>query len=284
MARYEWGGVGVTSLSPHGDGDIIERSVETATTFAAYLDRVRPDLIHFHCIQQLTASLIDVARERSIPYVVTAHDGWWISDRQFLIDDKGVPVARSGNWGDARRLARLRECLLGAAATIGVSRSHAELYRERGIANTILIANGSEQLPGVTPPPQDGPVWLGLLGGIGLAKGEQLLREALRKRYFRQLRFLVVDHTMPEGAVRYELWGFNEVKIVGKTSFDNVGSLYSAIHVLLAISVCAESFGLVAREAQRLGRWVVASNRGGMADDLTDGANAFVVAVDDVGV
>src|SRR3546814_304678 len=54
--------------------------------FMRFLDFEKPDLIHFHCIQRLTASMIEAVRERGIPYVVTVHDAWWISDFQFLMD------------------------------------------------------------------------------------------------------------------------------------------------------------------------------------------------------
>lgn len=275
--RYTWHGVPVTTLAPFTDGDAIERSVDTATFFEGYLDLVQPDIIHFHCIQRLTASLVDVAADRAIPFIVTVHDGWWISDRQFLVDEGGTPVYESGDWGDPRRLDRLRGALARARATVAVSRSQEQLYRSRGIANVITIGNGSDALCGVSPAPVDGPVWLGLLGGLGLAKGADLLQQALTRRRFGNLRFLVVDHRMLEGTARTELWGSNEVEIVGKASFANVARVYSRLHVVLAISVCVESFGLVAREARRLGRWVIASDRGGIGEDVIEGEDGFVI-------
>lgn len=275
--RYLWQGVPVTMLSPFTDGDAIERSVETASFFDTYLEHVRPDIIHFHCIQRLTASLLDVAAERGVPYVVTVHDGWWISDRQFLIDEGGIPVYESGEWGDRRRIERLRNALAGGRATVAVSQSQAQLYRSCGIANTITIANGSGLLPDIVPAPEHGPVRLGLLGGLGLAKGADLLRQALQRRRYANLRFLLVDHRMLEGAVRTEFWGNNEVEIIGKASFDSVSQIYARLHVVLAISVCVESFGLVAREARQAGRWVIASNRGGIGEDVIEGENGFVI-------
>lgn len=275
--RYEWRGVNVTSVSPFNDQDAIERSVNTDSFFEAYVQRIKPDLIHFHCIQRLGASLLDVAVRLAVPYVVTVHDGWWISDRQFLIDEEGVPVFDSGNWGEPRRLKRLGELLNKAVATVAVSREHGRLYESRGIRNVITIPNGSETIPGVSPPPSEGPVWLGLLGGLGVAKGSELLRDALRRRTFKNLRFLVIDHSKHETSLHHELWGENSVEVRGKASFDAVSKIYSRLHVVLAISVCVESFGLVAREAQRLGRWVIASNRGGMSEDVTEGVNGHVI-------
>lgn len=275
--RYEHSGIPVTSLSPFTDLDATERSKDTDRFFSRFVDRVSPDLIHFHCIQRLGVSLLEVAHRKNIPYLVTTHDGWWISDRQFLVDADGFPVTETGKWGDTDRLTALREALNRGAATIGVSHAQARLYEARGIANVRTIPNGSAAIPGVEAPPGQGPVWLGLLGGIGIAKGGDLLRRVLARRHFSNLRFLVIDHAMAEDSVRYELWGENQVEVRGKTSFEGVAKLYSRLHAVLAVSVCVESFGLVAREAKRLGRWVIASNRGGISEDVHDGIDGFIV-------
>lgn len=277
LDRYQWHGVEVTTLGETKDVDAIERSVATEEIFANYVDDLDPQLVHFHAIQGLSASLIDVVRDRAIPYVVTVHDCWWISDRQFLTDDLGALVSQTGAWGDPRRLGRLRQCLADAHATIAVSDTHAALYRSRGIPNVVVVTNGSDTREDVPWPEDDGQIWLGMLGGYHRVKGIELLKEALHQKRFDKLRFLVVDHRMLEGIERSELWGDNVVTFVGKTSFANVDQIYARLHGVLAISTCFESFGLIAREAQRLGRWVVASNRGGTADDLTDGVDGFVI-------
>jgi glycosyltransferase involved in cell wall biosynthesis len=277
VERYHWNGVPVTSIMPFPDVDGAERSAETEAFFQTFLDFVYPDIIHFHCIQRLSASLIDVAVAKGIPFVVSAHDGWWISDRQFLIDDEGTPVYETGKWGNPQRLQRLRASLNSAHATLAVSEAQARIYRDRGITNVITVANGSETLSGVKSPPDSGPVWLGLLGGLGLAKGSDLLSDVLKLRTYQNIRFLIVDHSMQEGRTRVEHWGNNKLEIVGKSSFENVTSIYGRLHGLLAISVCVESFGLVSREAQRLGRWVIASNRGGMGEDVIDSENGFII-------
>jgi glycosyltransferase involved in cell wall biosynthesis/TPR repeat protein len=275
--RYAWNGVPVTSVSPFTDLDEAERSEATDKLFAALVERVRPDLIHFHCIQRLGISLLDVARQFHVPFVVTAHDGWWISDQQFLVNADGVPVMDSGDWGDPARLVPLKDALNAGEGTIAVSDTHARLYRERGVHNVVTIANGSRTVPGVAAAPAEGPLWLGLLGGIGMAKGSELLRDILRTRHYPNLSFLLIDHGMSPDEVRHELWGENRVEIRGKSEFGKVGALYSRLHVVLAVSVCVESFGLVAREAKRLGRWVIASSRGGMAEDVHDGVDGFIV-------
>ena len=56
-------------------------------------------------------------------------------------------------------------------------------------------------------------------------------------------------------------------------------ALYAGLDVLLAPSLWPESFGLVAREARALGLWVVAGDRGALAEDVTPGVDGFVVDV-----
>jgi glycosyltransferase involved in cell wall biosynthesis len=69
--------------------------------FDQIVDAVQPDVVHFHCIQRLTASIVEVALKRKIPYLITVHDGWWISDHQFLIDQNDRLRLPSSNYFDA---------------------------------------------------------------------------------------------------------------------------------------------------------------------------------------
>lgn len=39
--------------------------------FLEFLELEKPDLIHFHCVQRLTASVVEAAKVSEIPYIVT---------------------------------------------------------------------------------------------------------------------------------------------------------------------------------------------------------------------
>ncbi|WP_413701737.1 glycosyltransferase [Psychromonas sp. KJ10-10] len=54
--------------------------------FEQFIELEQPDVVHFHCVQRLTASVIEATKDNKIPYIITAHDAWWISDHQFLVD------------------------------------------------------------------------------------------------------------------------------------------------------------------------------------------------------
>lgn len=281
VERYSFNQVSVTALAPWDRPDLGlgDEDHRVAEVFANLVDEFEPDMIHFHAMQLLSASPLDVAREKGIPYVVTAHDGWWISDQPFLADQNGDLVMQTGRWGETGRLERLKRRLLEADRVLTPSATFEALYQSRGITNATSATNGVHHLPPTPLPPYRGRLTLGLLGGLGVAKGASLLKQALGLKTFPNLEFVVVDHEAAADSSRVERWGKADVTLVGRIPQDQIGELYGRLHGVLAISVCAESFGLVAREASSLGRWVIASDRGAVSEDIRPGENGFIVDV-----
>lgn len=284
VERFGALGFDITAVAPSSSTGlgVPENDIATRAAFSEFLTRFKPDVVHFHCVQLLTASLLDEAASRNIPTVVTVHDGWWISDHQFLIGPNGRLVSETGDWGDSNRLSRLRRALRQVGCVVAVSNRFAELYEQRGIGPLSVIPNPITDLI-VPEPPSDGRLAVGFLGGFGLAKGGDLIRKAISAVSFPNLRFLFVDHAAPEGDERVERWGPNEVLVVGKVAHARVGDLYARLNVVLAPSVCVESFGLVVREAITLGRWVVVSDRGALSESVEEGQNGFVIDVANAG-
>ena len=110
-------------------------------------------------------------------------------------------------------------------------------------------------------------------------KGYFLLRQALERGRYQNLDLLVMDHALPPGEVQHARWGATPVLITGRVPQEAVGALYGRFDVLCAPSLWPESFGLVAREAQHYGRWVIASALGAIGEDVTPGQNGWVVDV-----
>ncbi|WP_170119015.1 glycosyltransferase [Roseicyclus mahoneyensis] len=263
-------------ISDHKMGDVFDR----------LLDRVRPDLVHLHCIQRLTGSIVDRLRRRSLPYVVTLHDGWWVSPNQFVVASDGAPETydfRSGARGSLPDRAKITQrSLKGAAAILAVSESFAELHRAAGIERVDTVENGVSALPELhRVPGPPGRVRIGLIGGASRHKGYSVLRAAIEARRFRNLDLLLVDHALPRGQTRQEVWNGTPVNLLPRVPLHAVGEVYGRIDVLLAPSVWPESYGLVTREALALGLWVIASDRGAIGQDVTHGENGFVVDVSD---
>ncbi len=296
IEAYAWSGIPVWSIGcPRREHmDWLAFDPAMADPVDAVLDRFQPHLVHAHCIQRLTATALERVAARGVPYVVTAHDAWWVSDHQFLVDqqhrlrmpwDSEVyeslpnPHTRAESW--SRRL-RLRGVLDGAAAVLVVSRSFADIYQRAGIASAVAVPNGLPELPPLEPAaPTPGRVRLAHVGGVVPHKGYYLLRHALARGRYRNLDVLVTDHAVTPGEERAELWGTTPVSVIGRVPQAQVGALYGRIDVLCAPSLWPESYGLVAREALHYGKWVIAGNRGAIGEDVTPGRNGWVVDVAD---
>lgn len=269
------------------------RDPEMYRLFTEFLEVERPDVIHFHCIQRLTASIVEAAIDAGIPYIVTAHDAWWISDFQFLVDhnDKvyaeGHPdpyqlIELAPNMALADSIERrrdLKDLLNRAEKRLTVSNAFADIYRANGISDIDVTPNGiSEYLPWR---PKDTRhtenVVCGHIGSMSEHKGYYLLKEAVLESQPKNLEFLIVDHSKEEGYEHRSFWGKVPVTFIGRVDQEKIVDLYRQIDVLFAPSIWPESFGLVTREAVACGCWVVASSLGGIGEDIVNGENGYVI-------
>jgi glycosyltransferase involved in cell wall biosynthesis len=258
--------------------------------FGEYLDRVDPALVHFHCIQRLTGSVVSAALARGIPYLITAHDCWWISGEQFIVNEAGEPylydyldplaTALKGRGRAYRRSMLFKEPLFGARQILADSEKSADLHRRCGVPNVVTIANGITQIDACarTASP-DGRVRLALIGGTAPATGYVLVKHALLSRTFEHLRLTVIDAGLEPGSSRQEVWNTTPVEFVAEFAGDQVPEFLAGIDVLLAPSVGVASSGLHALEAVHCGCWVVASDRGSIGDCITHGENGYVIDV-----
>lgn len=269
---------------------------EQGRLFEAFLAFERPDLVHFHCIQRLGGRVVEAARKRGIPYVVTVHDAWWISDFQFLVDPQGH-VHAEGHASDEvprhlpdgvtagaslERRRYLKDLLAGARRVLVVSEAFAELYRKNGVAGAIANRNGvARRQWQPRKPADDGRLRLAHVGGMSRHKGYHLFREALSGGGYRNLEALVVDLSRPFGYESRGHWNGLPVTHVGRYPQERITELFARIDVLVAPSLWPESFGLVTREAALAGAWVVASDRGGIGEDVRDGLDGNIVDVGD---
>jgi len=294
--QYGWNGIRVTKVStPQKAGMDWDYNNETiGEIFGEYLDQVRPSLVHFHCVQRLTASIVEVTQERAVPYLVTAHDAWWISDFQFLVDDKGllcdqrqndIAVLASQSKDLGRTIERqryLRNRLTGARAVLAVSEAFASIYRLNGYTNVSAVRNGVMPHTWLSrTPSKTGNVRIAHIGGMAHHKGYHLFCDALATQSYENIEGLVVDLSKPYGYRQTLKFGSTDVTFIGRIPHDQITDLYSQFDVLAAPSIWPESFGLVTREAVAAGNWVIASNVGAIGEDVLEGRNGFIVDVSD---
>ncbi|KAB8123966.1 glycosyltransferase [Komagataeibacter medellinensis] len=285
-----WHGVPVFRIATPYEPNMYWRPYNAETE--AYMHRVvrllQPDLVHIHCPQRLTVAVSDVCRVMNIPYIVTLHDSWWISDYPFLIKEDGSPAGvnvlpasqsyshQIGLPRSVERAIRLRDALHHASRLIGVSRSYSEMYRQLGF-DVMTVENGISVPTGLKRIPGKGNVRLGHFGGMEWHKGAYILEEALREGNFRNLSLTIMDFTLEAGAEIKEMWGTTPVTIRSKVLPSEIGQLYRETDVVVAASTWPESYGLVAREGAAHGCWVIANAQGAMGEDIEPGVNGFIV-------
>lgn len=286
VSNYAMDGVRVWSITAEGleGGDMQTRNPRMTDAFGALIDKIGPDLIHFHCIQRLTASAVEAARLRDIPYLITLHDGWWISPNQFLIDDRDeesyYSYAKSQTEEMPDRAKSVVRLLRSAKHLLAVSPQFQAIHEACGLTNVITVENGVTPLPAVQHRPSpSGRVRLAHIGGAVRHKGVHLVRNALLSTPYDNLELLLIDHAMPSGTSRTEVWGTTPVTITGKVPQAQIAELYSKIDILLAPSIWPESYGLVTREASASGVWVIASDRGAIGGDVVEDENGHRVDV-----
>jgi glycosyltransferase involved in cell wall biosynthesis len=295
LCEYLQDSVHVTRLSlpPYPDIDWRYQDQRVYEIFCQYLNLSQPDLIHFHCIQRLTASVLEAAADLNIPSIVTVHDAWWICDHQFMLDRDGVernfhqndPLVVARYADDLNKsLARRRylaKQLNRAKVILAVSEFQAELYRLNGFTHIQVNRNGIKPLP-VLPRTPSKRIRLGFAGGICVHKGYYFLKEAITAANLYNTELTVIDLFIDSGLLRHETWGNTPVKFIPKLTPERMADFYSQIDILVAPSLWSESFGLITREATLAGVWVVASNKGGLAEDIRSGITGDVFCPDHI--
>lgn len=76
---------------------------DVTRAFAAFLERERPEVVHFHHLLKLGLGLVEAAQERGIPCVYTAHDYFPVCHRYTLLRPD---LTHCDVRGDARACAR----------------------------------------------------------------------------------------------------------------------------------------------------------------------------------
>jgi len=114
-------------------------SAEVDREFEGLLDAINPDIVHFHHLLDLSASLIEIVKLRGLPVVLTLHDFWFICPRiNLLKSDYSVckgPDIRSENCFKCGYRARA-EALAEVLVKYLVPRSLSKVYELSFMAMT----------------------------------------------------------------------------------------------------------------------------------------------------
>lgn len=292
------------------------RNPRVDAAFAAFLARVRPDVVHLHGLQGFGAGPVSLAKAAGAAVVVTMHDMWWFCARQFLVQKDlrpccpvvncGVcPCERDNQWLNQRN-RRLAAQLGNADLVLAPSSTMLELLRANGVdasvlhldenaANASATANTAAAEPGAgtdTPDPDDPAA---LVAPTLAARSGDPARRLVRFVYaggWHPLKGSAV--TLAAARLLAGLPGW-ELDVYGWEPTADDGPVPSQVHskpaypagqvrqvlsqydVLLMPSVATESYSLITREALDAGVPVISGDNPGPTEVVHDGVNGLVV-------
>jgi glycosyltransferase involved in cell wall biosynthesis/SAM-dependent methyltransferase len=296
LLRYEAGGLNALAVRvpERSDRALEHRNERMRECFAEALAAFRPDVVHLHCLQGISASIAQACLDAGVPYVVTIHDAWWLCERQFMVREEGkycfqtkidlkvcatcVPDIEF----TLRRGQDLRPILLGARLLLTPSEFHRQLHIANGIEPARIRVNRN----GVRMPKpgfrrtEASRLCFGFVGGVGPIKGIDLIRQAFLEIDRDDYELTLVDNTLNLGfsSVKREDWSLRGgVRIQPAYKQSELDDFFGNLDVLLFPSQWKESFGLTVREALARDVWVIATDAGGVVEDIVDGVNGTII-------
>ena len=300
IRRYRAKSADVVAVNLPGGFNYTElyHSPRVKSKFIEALDAFQPDVVHIHCIQMLGSDLLDAIQERNIPFALTLHDCWWLCDRQFMIDGNGqycfqekISPDRCRFCVDDYQASQIRADYLSkqlakADLLLYPSQFQKDLYLANGAPaeRSVVNKNGVRPpKPNFTPRNTPGKPVFGFIGGPGAIKGGDQLVAALRDLNREDIHVKVVDAAQNVGTTwrNEEYWDVpGKLEFVPAYNQNTIDDFFSSIDVLLFPSQWKESFGLTVREALLRDVWIIATEAGGVVEDLRIGVNATGIPLD----
>ncbi len=253
--------------------------------FLAILDRTRPDIVHTNTLVGMTPSILAAAHARRIPVVHTLRDYHLLCPRTTLLRSDQTDCLHPPL--PCRLLSRWKMHFTAKVdAVTGPSRFVLEKHLAGGgfaHVRTFVVPNALEDLPHEIPTRlPDGPVRGLFMGQISNHKGIALLLEILPRLFADprcdDLRFDFAGRGPQAGKVaefcstypdraRFHghVTGAAKANLLKRASFVTVPSLWS------------EPFGRSIIDGFSWGLPVLGSNRGGIPEIITDGAEGRII-------
>ncbi len=281
VIRYEYGKVTVFGVAVPSEDAAAHENPRFDAAVKDIIELVQPDIAHIHCIQSMGVGMVDICREAGVKTLVTLHDAWWICPNQFMLDENEV-FREQWNTEDERSKTIAR-ALAKIDMLLAPSKYFAELHEKTLGRNVLVNKNGVTRPLGQISKRKKDVIRFGYVGGKTKIKGVHLILEAFRKYRFPNTELVVVDNMLNVGARSFfdsDFDGVERFRIEPAYSQDTIDYFFSEIDVLLFPTQWKESFGLTVREAVLRDVWVIATDAGGVSEDIIDGENGTIIPFD----
>ncbi len=311
-ALREWEDCGVRLVGvhnrPHGllDTGRPDRELDDAPITAAFedvMDRLQPDVVHFHNLHNLGAALLDVAHARGVPSYFTTHNYWLVCPRAYLLrgdnslcggpGDAGADCATciggdaAGPEAYKNRLATIREAFSrGITACLAVSHGVRRTLIDQGYpADALDVVRqsvpaeelawervGRDRTPGRV---DERALTVGFFGSVYAHKGAQLLVQAAQ---LVDAPLRVQIHGEVSDAMASRLRALDTrgvVEICGKFAAAELPGHLAGVDVAALPSLWWDCAPLVAGECLAARVPVLAPRMGGLAEAIRDGVDGL---------
>jgi glycosyltransferase involved in cell wall biosynthesis len=258
----------------------------------------RPDVIHFHTVGELSPSVLLAAH--GVPYIVTVH-----GPEDFILGllPWQLPASDYKNhtyrWSDVTVLGRLRYAYLRflqrplylialrrCARFVAPSRFMARILTEEAAPGLIEQIYNGINLPEHQPAVSNRRLLF--VGRLEAVKGVDVLLRAFERirRAHPDAELVIIGDGEQRGELEQladELGASDAVRFRGWIGDGEVRSALASSTVLVIPSVWPENLPTVALEAIGVGRAIVASRVGGMAELVEEGRTGLLTEPYDVG-
>ncbi|UDF05038.1 glycosyltransferase family 4 protein [Asticcacaulis sp. AND118] len=238
----------------------------------------RPDVLHSHTLNGLSADVWRVAHGLGIPVVHTLHDYYLSCPRCSRFKDGVACEQTCGSCGLLTTQRRQRAQKLDAVTS--VSEKTLDIHRCTGALSaqtpTYVVRNIPNPEVQLAPPlPYEGVLKVGYIGRFAEEKGVQMLIEAIGRLPAEAIELKLAGRVNREEQARLTaLAPKARLEFLG---FVDPKGFYEGVHMTVAPSLWHEPAGLVVQDSLVAGRPVLCTDRGGMQESIEPGVTGWVV-------
>ncbi len=268
-------------------------SMETLRKFGEVIDAFKPDLIHAHNVYaQLSTAVLDAAKKKGVPTVLTAHDYKLVCPSYMMLDHgKICEKCIDGNYLHCFLTGCHKENRVASAVYTAESYFNAWLGKydsvkkficpsafiqsklsHRFVEGRLTVLNNPADLTAYQPKFEDGGYYL-FTGRLSKEKGVFTLITA-----FKDLGLpLKIAGTGPlEAECRKMAEGTANIQLMGYQTGKNLEALYQGARACVVPSEWYENAPLAVIEPLGYAKPVVAARIGGIPELMRDGESGYL--------